>query len=144
MCFFFSHFFVAFVTCFGSLSCCKTSPQPIFSVLDERRRFSSKMLCHMAAQYSEGVLYPQEKNSQRNNVSTSLLYCGETFFRSFSAFLFFQAQRVKSILKSSILVSSERSTGSQTFSESFIKQVYICVFLSTKTGNISVHYNVVS
>lgn len=68
MCFFFSHFFAAFVTCFGSLWCWKTSPQPVFSVLDET--------CYMTAQCSEGVLYPQEKNSQRNNVSTSLLYCG--------------------------------------------------------------------
>lgn len=44
MCFFFSHSFVALVVCFGSLSC---HPRPIFDVLAEGRRLSSKVLQYM-------------------------------------------------------------------------------------------------
>ncbi len=44
MCFFLSHSFVALAVCFGSLSCWKTHPWPIFSVLAEESRFSSNNL----------------------------------------------------------------------------------------------------
>ncbi len=48
MCFFLSHSFVALVVCFGSLSCWKLHPRPIFSVLAEGRRFSSNILWYLA------------------------------------------------------------------------------------------------
>ncbi len=60
--FFLSHSFVALAVCFGSLSCWKTHPRPIFSVLAEGRRFLSNILRYTARplvpQCGEVVLYP--------------------------------------------------------------------------------------
>ncbi|XP_073493342.1 aspartate dehydrogenase domain-containing protein isoform X2 [Phyllobates terribilis] len=44
LCFFLSHSFVALAVCFGSLSCWKTQPRPIFNVLAEGRRLSLRIL----------------------------------------------------------------------------------------------------
>ena len=48
LCFFLSHSFVALAVCFGSLSCWKTHPRPIFSALTEGRRLSPKISWYMA------------------------------------------------------------------------------------------------
>ncbi len=55
MCFFLSHSFVALAVFFGSLSCWKTHPPPIFSVLAEGRRFSSNILQYMAPSIGPSV-----------------------------------------------------------------------------------------
>ena len=48
ICFFLSHSFVALAVCFGSLSCWKIHPRPIFSALTEGRRLSPKISRYMA------------------------------------------------------------------------------------------------
>ncbi len=80
MCFFLSHSFVALVVCFGSLSCWKLHPRPIFSVLAEGRRFSSNILWYLAPSIGPSMRRSHpvplaEKQLQKHDVSTSMLDC---------------------------------------------------------------------
>ena len=60
ICFFFSHSFVALAICFGSLSCWKTHPQPIFSALTEGccPKFPGTWPHSSSPRYGEVVLSP--------------------------------------------------------------------------------------
>ena len=81
ICFFLSHSFVALAVCFGSLSCWKTHPRPIFSALTEGRRLSPKISRYMAPfilpsiQWSRPV--PLAEKPPKHKVSTSMLHSGD-------------------------------------------------------------------
>ncbi len=80
MCFFLSHSFVALAVCFGSLSCWKTHPRPIFSVLAEGRRFSSNILRYMAPVHwplnvVKSSCTLSRETAPKHYVSTSVLDC---------------------------------------------------------------------
>ncbi len=144
MCFFLSHSFVALAVCFGSLSCWKTHPRPIFSVLTEGRRFSSNIYSTwprpLAPQCGEVVPYTlSRETAPKHDVSTSVLDCRDGVLGVIVIISLPPNTRVELMPKSSILVSSDHSTFSQAFSESFrcslanFRRACTCAFLSRGT-----------
>ena len=105
ICFFLSHSFVALAVCFGSLSCWKTHPWPIFSAHTEGRRLSPKI-----SRYMPHFILPSIRWSRPVHWETPTPPCftvGMVFLGLYSAFLFLQTRRESSWCpNSSILVSS--------------------------------------
>ena len=122
MCFFLSHSFVALAVSFGSFSCWNTNPRPIFSALVEAKKFSLKRSLYLApsifllTRCSRPVSLA-EKQPQSIMFPPSCLMVGRMLLGFKSAF-FLQIRRIELMPKSSISVSSDRSTFSQTSFES--------------------------
>ncbi|MED6266601.1 hypothetical protein CHARACLAT_003732 [Characodon lateralis] len=57
-----SHSVVALAVCFGSLSCRKTQPQPIFNALSEGTRLLAVLIHPSSPQYSAVILFPLQKS----------------------------------------------------------------------------------
>ena len=78
MCFFLSHSFVAIADVFGSLSCWKTHPQHIFSVLAERsyQDFTEHGPIHFSL-YAVTTTSPLGRETPKHNASTSMLDSGD-------------------------------------------------------------------
>ena len=119
----FEPLFVALAVCFGSLSCWKTHPRPIFSALTEGRRLSPKISRYMAPfilpsiQWSHPVPLA-EKHPQSIRFPPPCFTVGMVFLGLYSAFLFLPTWRVELMPNSSILVSSDHITFSQASSGS--------------------------
>ena len=123
ICFFLSHCFVALAVCFGSLSCWKTHPRPIFSALTEGRRLSPKLSRYMAPFILPSIRWSHpvhlaEKQPQSIRFPSPCFTVGMVFLGLYSTFLFLQTQWVKLMPNSSILVSSDHITFSQASSGS--------------------------
>ncbi len=143
-CFLRSHSFVARAVCLGSLSCWKTQPRFIFNALADGRRFSLKISRYMApfilsfTQISRPGPFA-EKQPQSMMFSPPCFTVGMVFFGCNSAFFLLQTRQVEFLPKSSILVSSDHMTFSQSSSGSskcslanFI-QAWTCTGLSRGT-----------
>ena len=122
-CFFLSHSFVALAVYFGSLSCWKTHPRPIFSALTEGRRLSPKIFRYMAPFILPSIRWSRpvplaEKHPQSIRFPPPCFTVGMVFLGLYSAFLFLQTRRVELMPNSSILVSSDPITFSQASSGS--------------------------
>ncbi len=148
MCFFLSHSFVALAVCFGSLSCWKIHPLPIFRDLAEGWRFSSKIVQYIGPSMRSSRPVPlAEKQSQRTMFPPPCLTVGMVFLGRWSPFLFLQTRRVELMPKRSILVSSDHITFSQAVSESFrcslanFRQACTCAFLSRGTLRVLQDFN---
>ena len=121
--FFLSHSFVALAVCFGSLSCWKTHPRPIFSTLTEGRRLSPKISQYMAPfilpliRWSHPVPFA-EKHPQSIRFPPPRFTVEMVFLGLYSAFLFLQTRWVELMPISSILVWSDHITFSQASSGS--------------------------
>ena len=123
ICFFLSHSFVALAVCFGSLSCWKIHPRPIFSALTEGRRLSPKIFRYMAPFILPSIRWSHpvplaEKHPQSIRFPPPCFTVGMVFLGLYSAFLFLQTWRVELMPNSSILVSSDHTTFSQASSRS--------------------------
>ena len=123
ICFLLSHYFVALAECFGSLSCWKTHPRPIFSALNDGRRLSPKISRYMAPFTLPSIRWRRpvhlaEKHPQSIRFPPPCLTVGMVFLGLYSAFLFLQTRQVKLMPNSSILVSSDHITFSQASSRS--------------------------
>ncbi len=118
-CFLRSHSFVAWVVCLGSLSCWKTQPLFIFNALADGRRFSLKISRYMApfilsfTQISRPGPFA-EKQPQSMMFPPPCFTVGMVFFGCNSAFFLLQTRQVEFLPKSSILVSSDHMTFSQS------------------------------
>ena len=104
-------FFVALAVCFGSLSCWKTHPRPIFSALTEGRRLSPKISWYMAPFILPSIRWSHpvplvKKHPQSIRFPPPCFTVGMVFLGLYSAFLFLQIRRVELMPNSSILVSS--------------------------------------
>ncbi len=122
-CFLRSHSFVARAVCLGSLSCWKTQPRFIFNALADGRRFSLKISRYMApfilsfTQISRPGPFA-EKQPQSMMFPPPCFTVGMVFFGCNSAFFLLQTRQVEFLPKSSILVSSDHMTFSQSSSGS--------------------------
>ncbi len=133
-CFLRSHSFVARVVCLGSLSCWKTQPRFIFNALADGRRFSLKISRYMApfilsfTQISRPGPFA-EKQPQSMMFPPPCFTVGMVFF-------LLQTRQVEFLPKSSILVSSDHMTFSQSSSGSSkcslanFRRVWTCTGLS--------------
>ncbi len=136
-CFLRSHSFVARAVCLGSLSCWKTQPCFIFNALADGRRFSLKISRYMApfilsfTQISRPGPFA-EKQPQSMMFPPPCFTVGMVFFGCNSAFLL-QTRQVEFLPKSSILVSSDHMTFSQSSSGSSkcslanFRQAWTCI-----------------
>ena len=93
ICFFLSHSFVALALYFGSLSCWKTHPWPIFSALTEGRRLSPKISQYMAPFILPSIWWSlpvplAEKHDQSIRFPPPCFTVGMVFLGLHSAFLF--------------------------------------------------------
>lgn len=101
LCFF--HFFVAWVVCFGSLSCWKTYPQLIFSPPVEKKRFLSKILRYMTLSFVPSMRWNcSVPLSEKQHLFPLLCLTGEMVWTC-----------------GGLMVSSDHSTVSQAFSKLF-------------------------
>ncbi len=122
-CFLRSHSFIARAVCLGSLSCWKTQPRFIFNALADGRRFSLKISQYMApfilsfTQISRPGPFA-EKQPQSMMFPPPCFTVGMVFFGCNSAFFLLQTRQVEFLPKSSILVSSDHMTFSQSSSGS--------------------------
>ncbi len=109
--------------CLGSLSCWKTQPRFIFNALADGRRFSLKISRYMApfilsfTQISRPGPFA-EKQPQSMIFPPPCFTVGMVFFGCNSAFFLLQTRQVEFLPKSSILVSSDHMTFSQSSSGS--------------------------
>ncbi len=122
-CFLRSHSFIARAVCLGSLSCWKTQPRFIFNALADGRRFSLKISRYMApfilsfTQNSRPGPFA-EKQPQSMMFPPPCFTVGMVFFGCNSAFFLLQTRQVEFLPQSSILVSSDHMTLSQSSSGS--------------------------
>ena len=140
ICLFFSHSFVALAVCFGSLSCWKTHPWPIFSALTEGRWLSPKISRYMAPFILPSIrcrpVPLAAKHPQSLRFPPPCFTVGMVFLGLYSAFLFLQTWRVELMPNRSILVSSDHITFSQVSSGSSrcslanFRQACTCAFFS--------------
>ena len=96
ICFFLSYSFVALAVCFGSLSCWKTHPRPIFSALTEGRRLSPKISRYMAPFILPSIRWSRpvpfaEKHPQSIRFPPPCFTVGMVFLGLYSAFLFLES-----------------------------------------------------
>ncbi len=143
-CFLRSHSFVARAVCLGSLSCWKTQPRFIFNALADGRRFSLKISRYMApfilsfTQISRPGPFA-EKQPQSMMFPPPCFTVGMVFFGCNSAFFLLQTRQVEFLSKSSILVSSDHMTFSQSSSGSSkcslanFRRAWTCTGLSRGT-----------
>ncbi len=143
-CFLRSHSFVARAVCLGSLSCWKTQPRFIFNALADGRRFSLKISRYMApfilsfTQISRPGPFA-EKQPQSMMFPPPCFTVGMVFFGCNSAFFLLQTRQVEFLPKSSILVSSDHMTFSQSSSGSSkcslanFRRAWTCTGLSRGT-----------
>ncbi len=143
-CFLRSHSFVAWAVCLGSLSCWKTQPRFIFNALADGRRFSLKISRYMApfilsfTQISRPGPFA-EKQPQSMMFPPPCFTVGMVFFGCNSAFFLLQTRQVEFLPKSSILVSSDHMTFSQSSSGSSkcslanFRRAWTCTGLSRGT-----------
>ncbi len=136
--------FVARVVCLGSLSCWKTQPRFIFNALADGRRFSLKISRYMApfilsfTQISRPGPFA-EKQPQSMMFPPPCFTVGMLFFGCNSAFFLLQTRQVEFLSKSSILVSSDHMTFSQSSSGSSkcsladFRRAWTCTGLSRGT-----------
>ncbi len=142
-CFLRSHSFVARAVCLGSLSCWKTQPRFIFNALADGRRFSLNLTIHGPI---HSFLYTDQsswslcrKTAPKHDVSTPCFTVGMVFFGCNSAFFLLQTRQVEFLTKSSILVSSDHMTFSQSSSGSSkcslanFRRAWTCTGLSRGT-----------
>ena len=109
ICFFLSHSFVALAICFGSLSCWKTHPRPIFSALTEGRRLSPKISRYTAPFILPSIRWSRpvhlaEKHPQSIRFPPPCFTVGMVFLGLYSAFLFLQTWWGELMPNSSIFV----------------------------------------
>ncbi len=143
-CFLRSHSFVARAVCLGSLSCWKTQPRFIFNALADGRRFSLKISRYMApfilsfTQISRPGPFA-EKQPQSMMFPPPCFTVGMVFFGCNSTFFLLQTRQVEFLPKSSILVSSDHMTFSQSSSGSSkcslanFRRAWTCTGLSRGT-----------
>ncbi len=143
-CFLRSHSFIARAVCLGSLSCWKTQPRFIFNALADGRRFSLKISRYMApfilsfTQISRTIPFA-EKQPQSMMFPPQCFTVGMVFFGCNSAFFLLQTRQVEFLPKSSILVSSDHMTCSQSSSGSSkcslanFRRAWTCTGLSRGT-----------
>ncbi len=136
-CFLRSHSFVARAVCLGSLSCWKTQPRFIFNALADGRRFSPKISRYMAPfilSFTQ-ISHPgpfAEKQPQSMMFPPPCFPVGMAFF-------LLQTRQVEFLPKSSILVSSDHTTFSQSSSGSSkcslanFRRAWTCTGLSRGT-----------
>ncbi len=136
-CFLRSHSFVALAVCLGSLSCWKTQPRFIFNALADGRRFSLKISRYMApfilsfTQISRPGPFA-EKQPQSMMFPPPCFTVGMVFF-------LLRTWQVEFLPKSSILVSSDHMTFSQSSSGSSkcslasFRRAWTCTGLSRGT-----------
>ncbi len=136
--------FVARAVCLGSLSCWKTQPRFIFNALADGRRFSLKISRYMApfilsfTQISRPGPFA-EKQPQSMMFPPLCFTVGMLFFGCNSAFFLLQTRQVEFLSKSSILVSSDHMTFSQSSSGSSkcsladFRRAWTCTGLSRGT-----------
>ena len=123
-CFLRSHRFVAWPVCLVSWSCWKTLPRFIFNALADGRRFSLKISWYMALFIHSftWISCPgpfAEKQPQSMMFPPPCFTVGMVFCGCNSVFFLLQTREVEFLSKSSILVSSDHMTFSQTSSGSF-------------------------
>ena len=139
-----SHSLVALAVCFGSLSCWKTQPRPIFNALTEGRRLLSKILRYMAPSILPSIRCSHpvpfaEKHPQSTMFPPPCFMVGMVFLGLYSSFFFLQTRRVEFKPKSSILVSSDHmtfshvSSGSSRWSLANFRRAWMCAGLSRGT-----------
>ena len=143
ICFFLSNSFDALAVCFGSLSCWKTHPRPIFSALTEGRLYP-KISRYMASFILLSIRWSHpvplaEKHPQNIRFPPPCFTMGIMFLGLYSAFLFLQTRQVELMPNSSILVSSDHITFSQASSGSSrcslanFRRACTCAFFSRGT-----------
>ena len=143
-CFLRSHSFVARAVCLGSLSCWKTQPCFIFNALADGRRFSLKISQYMAPFILSFTRISRpgplaEKQPQSMMFPPPCFTVGMVFFGCNSAFFLLPTRRVEFLPKSSILVSSDHMTFSQSSSGSSkcslanFRRAWTCTGLSRGT-----------
>ncbi len=130
--------------CLGSLSWWKTQPRCIFNALADGRRFSLKISRYMApfilsfTQISRPGPFA-EKQPQSMMFPPPCFTVGMVFFGCNSAFFLLQTRQVEFLPKSSILVSSDHMTFSQSSSGSSkcslasFRRAWTCTGLSRGT-----------
>ncbi len=143
-CFLRSHSFVARAVCLGSLSCWKTQPRFSFNALADGRRFSLKISRYMAPfilSFTQ-ISHPgpfAEKQPQSMMFPPPCFTVVMVFFGCNSAFFLLQTRQVEFLPKSSILVSSDHMTFSQSSSGSSkcslanFRRAWTCTGLSRGT-----------
>ncbi len=143
-CFLRSHSFIARAVCLGSLSCWKTQSRFIFNALADGRSFSLKISRYMApfilsfTQISRPGPFT-EKQPQSMKFPPPCFTVGMVFFGCNSAFFLLQTRQVEFLPKSSILVSSDHMTFSQSSSGSSkcslanFRRAWTCTGLSRGT-----------
>ena len=149
---FLSHSFVALAICFGSLSCWKTHPRPIFSALTEGRRLSPNISRYMAPFILPSIRWSSpvplaEKQPQSIRFPPPCFTVGMVLLGLYSAFLFLQTRRVDLMPNSSILVSSDHitfsyaSSGSSRCSLAYFRRACTCAFFSRGTLRAQQDFN---
>ena len=149
---FLSHSFVALAICFGSLSCWKTHPPPIFSALTEGRRLSPKISRYMALFILPLIRWSRpvplaEKHPQSIRFPPPCFTVGMVFLGLYSAFLFLQTRQVELMPNRSILVSSDHITFFQASSWSSrcslanFRWACTCAFFSRGTLHAQQDFN---
>ena len=123
-CFLRSHSLVALAVCFGSLSCWKTQPRPIFNALTEGRRLLPKISRYMAPSILPSLRCSRpvpfaEKHPQSMMYPPPCFTVGMVFLGLYSSFFFLQTRRVEFIPNSSILVSSDHMAFSHSNCEAW-------------------------
>ncbi|CDQ82202.1 unnamed protein product, partial [Oncorhynchus mykiss] len=98
-CFLRSHSLVALAVCFGSLSCWKTQPRPIFNALTEGRRLLAKIsrYIHPPLNTCSRPVPFAEKHPQRMMFPPPCFTVGMMFLGLYSSFFFLQTRRTKKL-----------------------------------------------
>ena len=133
ICFFLSHSFVALAICFGSLSCWKTHPRPIFSALTEGRRLSPKISRYMAPFILPSVSRPvplAEKHPQSIRFPPPCFTVGMVFLGLYSI-----------LVSSDHITFSQASSGSSRCSLANFRRACTCAFFSRGTLRAQQDFN---
>jgi len=115
ICFLQRHSLVILAVCFGSLSCWKTQPRPIFNALTEGRRLFPKISQYMAQVILSLIQCSRPVPCVETHPKSMMLpppcfTVGMMLLGWYSSFFFLQTRLVELRPKSSILVSSDRMT----------------------------------